>query len=250
MPAALYPSLKDKTVLVTGGGSGIGAAIVRAFVEQGARVGLLDFDRAASEALVRTLGTAAHFELVDLRDIEAMRAAIANVRSALGPIDILVNNAARDDRHAIDDVTPQYWRERMASNLDHQFFASQAVHKDMAARGGGAIVNLGSSSYLSSADSFSVYKTAKSAVVGLTRALARELGDKNIRVNCILPGWIMTERQIKLWLTPQGEANLLKSQCLKRKLVPEDIANMVLFLASDAASAVTAQAYMVDAGQY
>ncbi len=243
-----YPSLAGQTAIVTGGASGIGATIVADLVAEGAKVGFLDIDTAAGEALAGALGAAVRFEAVDIRDIEAVQAAIERLRAALGPITILVNNAARDDRHTIDQVTPAYWRDRMAINLDHQFFASQAVWRDMAAAGGGAIVNMSSTSYLASHSSMVAYKTAKSAAIGLTRALARELGGHNIRVNAILPGWIMTPRQIEKWLTPEGEADLLARQCLKRKLVPADISRTVLFLASDDASAITAQAIIVDGG--
>jgi NAD(P)-dependent dehydrogenase (short-subunit alcohol dehydrogenase family) len=242
---ARYDSLKGKTVLVTGGASGIGEAIVRAFARQGARVGVLDSDTVAGARLAGALGEAVHVETVDLRDIAALKVSVAKVRAAIA---ILVNNAARDDRHTIDDVTPDYWRERFATNLDHQFFATQAVYKDMEAAGAGAVINMGSTSYLASDDAFAAYKTAKSAVVGLTRALARELGPKGIRVNSIVPGWIMTERQIALWLSPAGEAELMRRQCLKRKLVPDDVARVALFLASDEASAITAQSYFVDGG--
>jgi NAD(P)-dependent dehydrogenase (short-subunit alcohol dehydrogenase family) len=248
VPEAIYESLKDKTVLVTGGASGIGEAIVRAFVDQGARVGVLDYDQEACQRMTTSLRDAVHALHVDVRDIPALQAGIENVREVLGPITILVNNAARDDRHTMDKVTPEYWRERMANNLDHQLFAAQAVHHNMAAAGGGAIINMGSVSYLVGDDSFVAYKTAKSAVVGLTRALARELGPKAIRVNSIVPGWIMTERQKTLWLTPEGEAELMRRQCLKRKLVPDDIARVALFLASEEASAVTAQSWIVDGG--
>ncbi len=248
MAHAIYPSLKDRTVLVTGGASGIGEAIVRAFVAQGARAGVLDLDGAAGGRLKAELGAAVAFEKVDIRDIAALEAGIARVRAALGPVTILVNNAARDDRHAIDDVTPEYWRERFATNIDHQFFATRAVYKDMQAAGDGAVINMGSTSYMASDDSFVAYKTAKSATVGLTRALARELGPHGIRVNAIVPGWIMTQRQIDLWLTPESEKELLKRQCIKRKLVPDDIARVTLFLASDEAGAITAQNYIVDGG--
>ncbi|HEY8564579.1 MAG TPA: SDR family NAD(P)-dependent oxidoreductase [Beijerinckiaceae bacterium] len=247
MPAT-FPSLANRTALVTGGASGIGAAIAGAFAAQGARVGILDLDAAAGRALADRLGPQAAFAPVDLRDIEALREAIGQVRARLGPITLLVNNAARDDRHRIEEVTPEFWRERMATNLDHQFFATQAVLPDMEAAGGGAIVNLGSVSWLVSPDDFVVYKTAKSAISGLTRALARELGPRNIRVNSILPGWIMTERQRELWLTPEGQDELMRRQCLKRELVPEDIAKVVLFLASDEAGAMTAQNVVVDGG--
>lgn len=248
MTATSYPSLASKTVLVTGGASGIGEAITRAFVAQGCRVGVLDFDAAALSRVATDMDGSVQCEHVDLRDIGALKRAVAAVHRALGPIQILVNNAARDDRHRIEDVTPEYWRERMATNLDHQFFATQAVLSDMTDAGGGAIINLGSVAYLASDDDFAAYKTAKSATVGLTRALARELGARNIRVNSILPGWIMTERQIAMWLTPEGEAELMRRQCIKRKLVPADIARVALFLASDDASAITAQNYIVDGG--
>jgi D-xylose 1-dehydrogenase len=248
MELARYPDLAGRTALVTGGASGIGEAIVRALVDQGARVGILDMDAAAGEALAKELGTAVAFEAVDVRDIPEMQAAIRRLSGKLGPVTVLVNNAARDDRHAIDDVTPAYWRERMATNIDHQFFAAQAVHHEMAEAGGGSIICIGSTSYMASHDSFAAYKTAKSATVGLTRALARELGARNIRVNCLIPGWIMTQRQIDLWLTPESEAELLRQQCLKRKLYPVDIARPVLFLASMESSAMTAQTMIVDGG--
>jgi D-xylose 1-dehydrogenase len=245
---ARYPSLAGKVAIVTGGATGIGAAIVRAFAAEGSKVGFIDFDREAGAALAQALGPAVAFEAADLRELKLLPEAIARLRAALGPADILVNNAARDDRHKVAEVTPEYWRERFATNLDHQFFAAQAVVEDMAAKGGGAIVNMGSTSYLAGEDNFVGYKTAKSAVVGLTRALARELGPRGIRVNSVVPGWIMTERQIALWLTPAGEEALLRRQCLKRKLVPEDVARVVLFLASDEAAAVTAQSWLVDGG--
>jgi Dehydrogenases with different specificities (related to short-chain alcohol dehydrogenases) len=248
MTQTIYGSLKDKTVLITGGASGIGESIAVAFHAQGSKVAVLDYNAEAGQALVKRLGERVHFEHSDVRDIPALQAAIRRASEALGPVTILVNNAARDDRHAIDEVTPDYWRERFATNLDHQFFATQAVLPDMERAGGGSVINMGSTSYLVSEDSFAAYKTAKSAVVGLTRALARELGPRNIRVNAIVPGWIMTQRQIDLWLTPEGEAELLKRQCIKRKLVPEDIAKMALFLASEDAGAITAQSYLVDGG--
>ncbi|MGE5766554.1 MAG: SDR family NAD(P)-dependent oxidoreductase, partial [Bacteroidota bacterium] len=184
----------------------------------------------------------------DLRDIEALRVAIGQVRETFGPITVLVNNAAHDQRHAFDEVTPEYWDDRIAVNLKHQFFAAQAVYPDMAAAGGGAIVNLGSVSWMIGQGGMPCYTTAKSAVAGLTRSLARDFGPKNIRVNCVVPGWIMTQRQLDLWLTPEGEAELLQRQCLKRKLVPADVARAVLFFASDDAGACTNQSYIVDGG--
>jgi NAD(P)-dependent dehydrogenase (short-subunit alcohol dehydrogenase family) len=250
MPGAIYPSLRDKTVLVTGGGSGIGEAIVRQFVGQGARVGFIDIDADASKKLLTDLPAPAgvHFEHADLRDIAALRRAIAGIREALGPITILVNNAARDDRHAIEDVTPEFWDERIAVNLKHQFFSAQAVAPDMIKAGGGSMVNIGSVSWVIGQGNMPCYTTAKSAIQGLTRGLARDLGPSNIRVNSILPGWIMTQRQKELWLTPEGEAELMQRQCLKRKLVPDDIARVVLFFTADDSGACTNQSYIVDGG--
>src|SRR5438445_4355601 len=250
MQGAIYPSLKDRTVLVTGGGSGIGEAIVRQFVGQGSRVGFIDIDVKASKQLLpsQPAHASVHLEHADLRDIGALRRAVAGVREAFGPITILVNNAARDDRHAIEDVTPEYWDERIAVNLKHQFFGAQAVAPDMIQAGGGSIVNIGSVSWVIGQGNMLCYTTAKSAVQGLTRALARDLGPNNVRVNSILPGWIMTQRQQDLWLTPDGEAEIMQRQCLKRKLMPDDIARVVLFFAADDSGACTNQSYIVDGG--
>ena len=249
---AIYPSLKDRPVFVTGGGGGIGASIVEHFCRQDARVAFVDIDEAASGALVERIAASGDpaplFLPCDLRDIPALRAAIAEAAEALGPIRILINNAAHDERHTIDEVTPEYWDDRMAVNLRHQFFAVQAVHKGMAEAGGGAIVNLGSVTWLVGQGGMPGYSAAKSAVAGLTRSLARDLGPDNIRVNSVLPGWIMTERQVAMWLTPESEAELLQNQCLKRKLYPEDIARAVLFFAADDSSACTNQSYIVDGG--
>ncbi len=249
---AIYPSLKDRAVLVTGGGAGIGASIVEHFCRQGARVAFVDIDQAAGRAVVERHVASDHpaplFLPCDLRDSPALRAAIARAAEALGPIRILINNAAHDERHAIDEVTPEYWDDRMAVNLRHQFFAVQAVHKGMAEAGGGAIVNLGSVTWLVGQGGMPGYSAAKAAIAGLTRSLARDLGPDNIRVNSVLPGWIMTERQIAKWLTPEGEAELLEKQCLKRKLYPEDVARVVLFFAADDSAACTNQSYIVDGG--
>ncbi len=249
---AVYPSLRERSVFVTGGGSGIGAAIVAAFCAQGSKVAFVDIDREASEATVRAVEENGHhrplFIECDLRNIDRLRHSVAEAAEAHGPITVLVNNAARDDRHAIEEVTPEYWRERLALNLDHQFFAAQAVFPMMKAAGGGAIVNMGSVSWMIGQGNMPGYTTAKSAVMGLTRALARDMGPYNIRVTSVAPGWIMTERQIRMWLTPEGERELLARQCLKRKLHPEDIARVVLFLASDDGAAMTNQTYIVDGG--
>jgi NAD(P)-dependent dehydrogenase (short-subunit alcohol dehydrogenase family) len=249
---AVYPSLAGRVAFVTGGGSGIGASIVEAFARQKTKVAFVDVD-AETSARVRStlagLGASSYFERCDIRDVAALRGAIANARQALGPITILVNNAARDDRHVSEEVTPEYWDERFAVNLKHQFFAAQAVLPDMKAAGGGSIVNFGSSSWMVGQGGMVAYTACKSAVLGLTRSLARDFGSYNIRVNAIAPGWILTERQRKLWLTPEAHAELMNAQCLKRDLAGEDIARVVLFLASDEAGAITSQHYVVDGGR-
>jgi NAD(P)-dependent dehydrogenase (short-subunit alcohol dehydrogenase family) len=249
---AIYPSLKGRSVFVSGGGSGIGAQIVRRFCEQGSKVAFVDVDRGSSEELVRSIEGEGHarplFIACDLRDIEALRAAIAQAGAANGPITVLVNNAARDDRHPAETVTPEFWDERFAVNLRHQFFAAQAVHPMMKHAGGGSIINMGSTSWMIGQGGMAAYTAAKSAVLGLTRSLARDWGPDNIRVTSIAPGWIMTERQLKMWLTPEGEQELMARQCLKRKLYPDDIARVVLFMAADDSGAMTNQSYIVDGG--
>ena len=248
---AHYPSLTDKVVLVTGGGSGIGSSIVRHFGAQGAHVAFLDYNRSASEALVGELaaeGTNVLFEFCDLREIEKLRQSITKITETLGPITVLINNAARDDRHSIESVTPEYWDERIATNIKHQFFAAQAVSKHMKQAGGGSIINMGSTSWMIGQGGMPCYTTAKSAVQGLTRGLARDLGPHHIRVNTVVPGWIMTERQIEMWLTPESEKELMERQCVKRRLVPDDLARFVLFMASDEASACSNQSFIVDGG--
>jgi len=249
---AIYPSLKERSVLVTGGGSGIGASIVSHFAAQGSRVAFVDIAREASEALIAKIETAGHprplFLPCDLRDIDALRTAIAEAGAAHGPITALINNAAHDERHKLENVTPDYWDERMAVNLRHQFFAAQAVAPMMRGESGGSIVNFGSTSWMIGQGGMAAYTAAKSAVLGLTRSLARDLGPDNIRVNSIAPGWIMTERQISLWLTAEGEKELMARQCLKRKLQPADVARLTLFLASDDSNAMTNQSYICDGG--
>ncbi len=251
MAHAIYPDHAGRSVLVTGGASGIGAAIVRAFAGQKSRVGFIDILDAPAEALVRELqgsGAEVHFAHADLTDIAALRAAVVALRARIGPIAVLVNNAAFDERHATEEVTPQQWDALMAVNLRHQFFAAQAVLPDMKAAGKGAIVNFASISWMAGMGGMAVYTAAKSAVLGLTRSLARDYGPHNIRVNAIAPGWILTERQKEKWITPDGERRMLEAQCLKRWIVPEEIARFVLFLASDDASACTSQHYVVDGG--
>jgi NAD(P)-dependent dehydrogenase (short-subunit alcohol dehydrogenase family) len=248
---ATYPSLKDVSVLVTGGASGIGAEIVRAFAGQGSYVGFVDFDRDNGMALAAELtGTGAHvrFELCDLRDIDALRAAFSALAAAQGPARVLVNNAARDDRHKWADVTPAFYDERIATNLRHMFFAIQAVAPGMIAAGGGSIINLGSDSWWRAGGGFPVYTTSKAAVHGLTRGMARDLGPHRIRVNTLVPGWTMTERQKRLWVTPEGLERQLAAQCLPDPIESVYVARMALFLAADDSAMCTANNYMVEAG--
>ncbi len=248
---AIYPSLKGRTVLVTGGGSGIGESIVEHFAAQGSRVGFLDINEKASTALAARLKKkrqTVHFEHCDLTDIPALQKAIRNVRKALGPITILVNNAAHDERHALEDVTSEYFDDRIRVNLKHQFFAIQAVVPDMKKAKNGSIVNMSSTSWLVGSPNMPVYTASKAAIVGMTRGLARELGRHNIRINAFSPGWIMTERQKKLWVTPETLAQLMKDQSLRRTLEPADMARAVLFFASDESSGATNQTFVFDAG--
>jgi len=246
--SAIYPDLNDRTVLVTGGAGGIGEAIARAFHAQGCRVGVLDLDAARGAALAAELGPRLRFVACDLTNVPALQAAVGEVRAALGPIHVLVNNAAHDERHATLEVTEAYWDQRMAVNLKHQFFAAQAVLPDMMAAAGGAIVNLGSTSWMIGQGGMAAYTACKSAVLGLTRSLARDFGPHGVRVNAVAPGWIMTERQLALWVTPETEQEIYRNQCLKRRLVPDDVARVVVFLASEAAGAITNQHYVVDGG--
>jgi NAD(P)-dependent dehydrogenase (short-subunit alcohol dehydrogenase family) len=249
--AATYSDLAGKTVLVTGGGSGIGEAIVRRFAQQKSKVAFIDIAREASERLAAELAerdSHVRFEHADLTDIAALRAAVARVRDAYGPIQILINNAAHDERHPTPEVTPEYWDQRIAVNLRHQFFAAQAVLPDMQAAKEGVIINFGSVSWMVGQGGMAAYTAAKSAVLGLTRSLARDYGPDNIRVNAIAPGWIMTQRQLEKWLTPEGEKELMQRQCLKRKIMPDEIAKFTVFLASEEASACTNQQYVVDGG--
>lgn len=250
---AIYPSLKDRVVFITGGASGIGAEHVRQFAAQGARVAFVDIADEAASALLASIREAGHaapiYQHCDLTDIPALQRAIAAAAQKLGPITVLVNNAANDQRHKFEDVTVEYWDERQAVNLRHQFFAIQAVAPMMRAAGGGSIINFGSISWHVSTGGMPAYTTAKAAIEGLTKGMARDLGTDNIRVNCVIPGWVMTERQIRLWLTPEGEANLLQTQCLKQKLAPADLTRMVLWLASDDSRMCTSQLWVVDAGR-
>ena len=248
---AIYTDLKDRVVLVTGGGSGIGEAIVRQFAAQHARVAFIDVAEQPSRALVRELaaaGVAVHFEHCDLTDVAALRRAIAAISAHLGPVEVLVNNAANDERHPTEEVTEALWDSRIAVNLKQQFFCAQAVLAGMKAAGGGAIINLGSISWIIGQGGMVAYTASKSAVLGLTRSLARDYGPHGIRVNAVAPGWIMTARQLDKWVTPETEKEIAARQCLKRKLQPVEVANVIVFLASDAASACTSQQYIVDGG--
>jgi D-xylose 1-dehydrogenase len=247
--AVSYSDLEGKVVLVTGGGSGIGEAIVRRFSQQRSKVAFIDIKESQSLAdELNAEGGTVRFERADLTDVEALRGAIGRIRSDLGPVQILINNAAHDERHPTPDVTPEYWDGRLAVNLKHQFFAAQAVLPGMQAAKEGVIINFGSVSWMVGQGGMAAYTAAKSAVLGLTRSLARDYGPFNIRVNAIAPGWIMTQRQLEKWLTPESEAELMQRQCLKRKLLPDEIAKFTVFLASEEASACTNQQYVVDGG--
>ena len=251
MTFAIYPSLKNAVVYITGGASGIGEELVRAFADQGAKVGFVDIDETRSRTLVETLketGATVHFEACDLRDIDALKQAFGSLKSAIGSASVLVNNAARDDRHAWQDVTPEYYEERIATNLRHMFFATQAVAPDMVAAGKGSIINFGSNSWWECSGGMPVYTSSKAAVHGMTRSFARDLGEHRIRVNTVVPGWVMTDRQKELWATPEAVDKQLDRQCLPDLVEPVYLARMVLFLASDDAAMCTANNYMVEAG--
>jgi NAD(P)-dependent dehydrogenase (short-subunit alcohol dehydrogenase family) len=249
---ASYPSLRGRSIFITGGGSGIGGCLTEAFARQGSLVAFVDIAEAPSNALVERLeheGLARPwYRNVDVTDIAALQAAIADAAKALGDFHVLINNVASDDRHAFMDVTPEYYDERIAINQRPAFFAIQAVVPGMKKMGGGSIINIGSNSYGAKGRNFPVYTTAKSSVIGLTRGLAAELGEHRIRINVLTPGWIMTQRQIDKWLTPEGEEEIKRNQVLPDKVRPEDVAPLALFLASDDARACSAQEYLVDAG--
>jgi D-xylose 1-dehydrogenase len=248
---AIYPSLRDRRVVVTGGGSGIGEGLVEGFVRQGARVAFVDIAEEASHALAARLAPGARhaplFRRLDLTDLAAVQDTLKSIEQDLGGVDVLVNNAANDDRHTPAEVTPAYWDERMAVNLRHQFFCAQAVAPGMCARGNGVILNFGSISWHLGMTDLVVYQTAKAAIEGMTHALARELGPHGVRVNTIVPGNIQTPRQQR-WYTPEGEAEIVAAQCVKGRIQPSDVAAMALFLAADDAWACTGHNYWVDAG--
>ncbi|MET0274850.1 MAG: SDR family oxidoreductase [Phenylobacterium sp.] len=243
MTSAIYPSLQGKRVVITGGGSGIGAGLVEAFVRQGAEVHFLDVLEAESHALVAALEGKPRFHLCDLTDA----AAIADCFAAIGDVQVLVNNAGNDDRHSLDEVTPAYFDDRIAVNLRHMLFCTKAVVPAMKAAGAGAIVNLGSISWHLGLPGMVLYETAKAGIEGMTRALARDLGVDGIRVTCVAPGNVRTPRQLK-WYTPEGEREIIAQQCLKGRIEPADVAALVLFLASDDARYCTGHEYWIDAG--
>lgn len=243
MRTAIYPSLEDKRVIITGGGSGIGAGLVEAFVRQKAEVHFLDIMQDASQQLVERLDGEVTFHHCDLTDLEALTRTLKSI----GEVDVLVNNAANDDRHTLEEITPRYWDDRMAVNLRHVMFATQAVVPGMKARGGGAVINFGSISWHLGLENLSLYETAKAGIEGMTRAMARELGGDNVRVTCVVPGNVRTPRQTK-WYTPEGEAEIMHEQAIKTRIHPHHIASMVLFLASDDGAVCTGHNYWVDAG--
>ncbi len=249
---ATYPSLRDRVVLVTGGACGIGESIVCAFAAQHARVVFLDIQDEAAEVLVRTLaeqdGTVPAYMHCDLTDIGALQETVRQIQQRFGSVRVLVNNAGNDTRHATGEVTPEFWDRALALNLKHQFFMAQAVLPEMAGAGGGSIINMSSISWMIPSTGMPVYITAKAGIVGMTRTLAHEVGRDNIRVNAVLPGAILTERQKRLWMTPAYEAEVLSRQALKRHLVPEEVARLCLFLAADDSAAITSQSYVIDGG--
>jgi NAD(P)-dependent dehydrogenase (short-subunit alcohol dehydrogenase family) len=250
----IYPDLKDQGVLITGGGSGIGAELVRSFVAQGAKVAFLDIAEEASDALVAEINSTAANKVTyfktDLRDLDAVKVAIDQAAEVVGNFKVLVNNAAWDDRHDIDTVTPEYWDNNHAINLKQVFFVTQAALPYLRKSDNASIINFSSVSYLLHMGDLPVYGTAKAGLVGMTKTLAGRLGPENIRVNAIVPGMIITERQMQLWLTEEGIKKTTERQCLKRILLGKDITGPVLFLASESSGAISAQAIHVDGGLF
>ena len=249
---AIYPSLKDKVVLITGGASGIGSSIVEHFCIQQSKVVFLDINDKEAKEVIKFNSSKYSNEPIyyncDLTDTEKLISTINKIGSDIGGVSILINSAAHDERHEMDSVTSEYWDNRMNANIKHFFFASQTCSKMMKNNGGGTIVNIGSFSWMMGIGGMICYTTAKSAVSGLTRSLARELGEYNIRVNCVVPGWIMTKRQLDLWVTPEVKKQQLEKQCLKRLLEPNEIAKAILFFASEDSSATSAQNFVFDGG--
>ena len=247
----IYPDLKDKTVLITGGGSGIGASFVEAFVSQGCKVAFIDIQEDASQELLDKFASAGSplvFINCDLTDIPVLKESVKQVEQEFGAVHVLVNNAANDQRHEPEDVTPEYWEERLKLNLNHQFFASQAVQPEMTKAGGGAIINMGSISWHMALEFMPAYTSSKAAIEGLTQSLARAYGKHHIRVNCIIPGQVWTPRQIRDYLTPEYEQFMNEKQCIPARILPEDVAQLALFLGSDAGRMCTRRNYYMDAG--
>lgn len=254
MQFAHYPSLKDKVVFVTGGTSGIGADFVKTFSQQGARVAFVGRQADLGQALCQEVKAMGHaepfFVKCDVSNVEMLHDAIAQSAKQLGDISILINNAANDKRHRVDEVTEELWDDLMGVNLKHQFFTAQAIHPMMERLGGGSIINVGSNCFLlSHIPHYPLYATAKAAIIGLTRSLAREFGAAKIRVNALLPGWVMTEKQIEQWLTPEAEAQTMDEQCLKERLYEGDISRLALFLAADDSRMITKQVFIADGGR-
>lgn len=252
---ARYPSLEDRTVFVTGGADGIGSALVHEFAKQGSKVGFVDIQTEKAQATIdrcrqSEVEHVPRFYQVDLTDIAALRAGMGQAQEDLDGIEVLVNNAASDDRHSWEDMTPEYWDNRLNTNLRHYFFAIQAVAPRMIESEFGSIINIGSSSYMMQETMFPGYAIAKSAVEGITRTMAREFGPHNIRVNTVLPGWVATERQLQKWWSPEGEEGTLRDQAIKRRIYADEFAQMVLFLAADDGAACTAQSFLVDGGRF
>ena len=249
---ASYPSLMGRTVMITGGGSGIGASLVEHFVQQKANVAFVDIAEQPSQMLVDTLsdryGNKPLFIPCDVTDTDALETTIDQIAEQLGTITVLVNNAGNDERHDFKSVSPQYWDQRMQVLVKHQFFAAKAVYDGMQAAGGGSIINFSSTTWLMGEGGYMCYTTAKAAIYGMTWSLARDFGPADIRVNAVLPGWIMTDRQLELWVTPEAEREIAEKQALKHKLYPADIARMVLFLAADDSAMTTGQGFVVDGG--
>ena len=247
----IYPDLKDKTVLITGGGSGIGASFVEAFARQGSRVAFIDIEEDASQELVSKLNSEDFppvFINCDLTDIVALKKSVKQIEHDFGAVRVLINNAANDQRHEPEDVTPEYWEERLKLNLNHHFFASQAVQPEMAKAGGGSIINMGSISWHMALEFMPAYTSAKAAIEGLTVSLARSYGKHHIRVNCIVPGQVWTPRQIRDILTPEYEQFMNEKQCIPGRILPEDVAQLALFLGSDAGRMCTRRNFFIDAG--
>lgn len=253
---AAYPSLEDRHVFITGGATGIGAALVRAFYQQDSRVSFVDIDSESAIKLIdkltsnKSLGKyVPKFILCDVTDVDALKSSVNLASERDGTISVLINNVANDSRHSIEETTLHSWQKCMAVNLDPVFFASQLASKDMAEIGGGSIINFSSINAILGPSNMPGYVAAKSAIVGMTKSFAREFGEKNIRVNAILPGWVVTERQLENWLTPEAEAEWMEQVCLKRRIKPEDVANLALFLAADDSSLITGQKFIIDGGR-